>query len=153
MCLLKNTFGNKMTVCRMAVRCAQSHLSSRLTQPQLPQLLFLGQVLQPHCPGGSPLSNLWFTHVFPALGAQTWMQYSRGGLTSVAQRKCFLDLLTTLPLIQPRMLLAYITARAPCWIMFGLKATTTPRSYPEELFSGLAHSSAVYAKCRALHFS
>ena len=76
-----------MTVCNVVIGCPQSHHSSRLTQPQLPQALLLGPVLQPHHLGGPPLSSLQFVHVFPELGAQNRMQCSRGGLTSVAQGK------------------------------------------------------------------
>lgn len=69
----------------------------------------------------------------------------------------FLDLLAPLLLIQLRILLAFITARPDCWLMFGQLATKTPGTFPAELFPGLPVPSQcrgiVHAKCRALHLS
>jgi len=56
-------------------------------QAQLPQPVFTGEVLQPsEHPHGSPLNPLRKLNIFLVLGPQTWMQYSRWGLTKAEQR-------------------------------------------------------------------
>lgn len=136
-----------------------SPLQADLTQA--PQPLLLGQVLQPSPPWGPS------TEVPPVCLCLSCTTGSK--LDAVLQRwsyKCcaeetnhFLDLLAPLLLIQLRILLAFITARADCWLIFDQWATKTPETFPAELFPGLPVPSQyqcrgiVHAKCRVLHLS
>ena len=63
-------------------------------------------------------------------GAQNWPQNSRCSLTSPEQcRKITsLDLLVIFCLMQPRIPLDFLVARAHCWLRFNLVSGGTPRS-------------------------
>ena len=50
-------------------------------------------------------------------------------------RRTSLDLLATLLLMHPRMPLAFLAARAHCWLMVNLSSTRTPRSLSAQLLS------------------
>ena len=82
----------------------------------------LGSFLWPssgYAPTG-PCLSYWGLHI--------WTQYSRWGLTSAEQkgRITSLHLLATLLLMQPRIQLAFWTARAHRWLMSNLPSTSTP---------------------------
>ena len=53
----------------------------------------------------------------------------------VGGRRNSLDLLATLLLMHPRIPLAFLAARAHCWLMVKLLSTSTPRSLSTELYS------------------
>lgn len=67
------------------------------------------------------------------------------------------DILTILSLMQPGILLAFLVARAHCWLMFILVSTRTPRSFFEELLSICVTHSMYWClelfipRCRTLH--
>ena len=69
------------------MRSPHSPLFSKLNKPSSSPAVFIGEVLQPsEHPHGSPLNPLRKLNIFLVLGPQTWMQYSRWGLTKAEQR-------------------------------------------------------------------
>jgi len=75
-------------------------------QPQFPQPVFIGEVLQPFdLPHELSLSVLQNLHIFLVLGPQAWMQYSIGILTRAKEREVTISftLLATSLLLQDRL--------------------------------------------------
>lgn len=70
-----------------------------------------------------------------------------------------MNLLPVLLLVQPRMLLAFLAARADCWLMFSLLSTKIPRSFSTALLPSCLVPSLYYCQglflpiCRASHLS
>jgi len=109
-------------------------------QVQLPQPVFVGEVLQPseHLCGPS-LDLLLLLHIFPVLRAP--------GLDAVLQMgphegraeadNPTLSLLPTPLLKQPRVLLAFWAASARCKVMVSFSTASTPMSFSSGLLSDL----------------
>ncbi|TRZ26652.1 hypothetical protein HGM15179_000423 [Zosterops borbonicus] len=77
---------------------------------------------------GPTLDLVQQVSVFPVMGAQSWMQHSRWGLTRVQQwdRIPSLDLLATLMLMQPRIQVAFWAGRALCLLMSSFSCIPGP---------------------------
>ena len=76
-------------------------------------------------------------------GGQKYPQHSRCGLTSAEQRGRItsLDLMATLPLMQPRIPLAFLVARAHCWLTLNLVSTKSPSSFSTKLLPSWSAAS------------
>ena len=94
-------------------------------------------------------------------GLQSCMQDSRWGLTRAEQRgriPC-LNLLATLPLMQPRVQLAFWAAGTHYWLMSSFLSTGTPKFFSSGLLSVLSSPSLCWcwglpwARSRALPFA
>ena len=65
------------------------------------------------------------------------MQYSRWGLIRAEKRVTIpsLSLLTTSLLMQPRILFAFLAAKAHCWLMLSFSSTRIPKLFSAGLLS------------------
>ena len=93
-------------------------------------------------------------------GAQNWTQYFKCGLTNAKKREssASLDLLVTFLLMQPKILLAFLSTGAQHCFMLNLVSTRTPRSFSAKPLSILLTPSIylcielLFPRCRTLHF-
>lgn len=70
-------------------------------------------------------------------GAQDWMQYFRCSLTNSDKRKIrwsFLTCWQKLCLMQPRITLTFLMARAHCWLIYNLVPIKTPGPFLQSCF-------------------
>lgn len=93
-------------------------------------------------------------------GAHSWKQYSRCGITSAEQRWRItsINFLAILCIVQPRLLLAFLSVRACCWLMFNLVFTRTPTSFSARLHCSCVAPNTCWClglflpRYRTLHF-
>lgn len=87
-------------------------------------------------------------------GAQNWTQHSRCGLPSSEQRGRIpsLDLLVTLLLMQPRISVAFFTARPCCWHMLNSMPNRIPGAFLSCYFLARPSSAftGAWVPCRIL---
>jgi len=97
---------------------------------------------------------------FLCCGLQTWMQYSRWGLTGAEQRERIISLtmLSALLLMQPRIQLALWATSAHYWLALIFSFTRIPKSFFTGLLSVSSPSLHTYLEllqlnCNTLHLA
>jgi len=101
---------------------------------ELSQPLLTGEVFQALQHFGGPVLDIFPVHPAHSGWAQNRTKHSRCGPHQYSvDRITSFDLLAKLCLMQLRIPLAYLAARAWCWLMFNLVSTRTTRLFSAEL--------------------